>query len=299
MNEQFELACGSVQGREHRRLGRNNQDNFCVYQDRDLTVAVVADGCGSMPNSEVGAYLGSRMMLNALVERMSSGMLMEIAGFGFTLSLDLHGVIARLAQAIELLTIRDGSLATDDAYKRYVANAFLFTLCGVVITPAESHFFAIGDGVFVINGEVIVIESEDNAPDYAGYFLLPDKSDLDGLNIQHVAMKATSELETFVIGTDGVNDYIAAEQKCLPGKSDTVGPLQQLWLDDRFYKNPDLLSRKLRLANTEVTRYNHELGQLEKHNGLLPDDTTLIVGRKKCLTEVVNDGSEPPTQKEQ
>lgn len=296
MNELFELACGSVQGREHRRLGRNNQDNFCVYQDRDLTVAVVADGCGSMPNSEVGAYIGSRMLLNALVNTAPYATGFERDNLGLELAFVLTDVGQRLESAIKLLSKEQSGIQADEAYVRYVANGFLFTVCAVVITPDFAQFFAIGDGVFVINDEVNVIESENNAPNYLGYQLLPDGQQ-SGIN--YYKSMPTALLESFVIGTDGVNDYIAAEQKCLPGKSDTVGPLQQLWLEDRFYKNPDLLSRKLRLCNTEVTRYNHELGQLERHNGLLADDTTLVVGRKKCPTQVVSDDSEPTTLKEQ
>lgn len=297
MNEVFELACGSVTGREHRRLGRNNQDNFCVYQDRNLTVAVVADGCGSMPNSEVGAYIGSRMFLNELVSNYYQKFPDQDYGEGEPwLGLSLETIVECLSDAICLLAIGDGVTSADVIYKRFVANAFLFTICGAVITKETAYFFALGDGVFAINGEVTVIESENNAPNYLGYQLLPDGK--QG-RFDFFESIPTEFLESFVIGTDGVNDLITAEQKCLPGKSDTVGPLQQLWLEDRFYKNPDLLSRKLRLANTEVSRYNHELGQLEKHNGLLPDDTTLVVGRKKCPAQVAPNDSEPPTQKEQ
>ena len=45
-------------GRDHVRVGRNNQDG--VFATRD--VVVVTDGCGSQPHSEVGAQLGARFL---------------------------------------------------------------------------------------------------------------------------------------------------------------------------------------------------------------------------------------------
>lgn len=55
--ELFELGGGSIPGKDHLfngnlLVGKNNQDAFQVSQTSGLTIAVVADGCGSKPQSE-------------------------------------------------------------------------------------------------------------------------------------------------------------------------------------------------------------------------------------------------------
>ena len=58
----FEWAAGSVAGRDHRRVGRNSQDAVRVVGDDGALVAVVTDGCGSAPHSEVGAHLLAQLL---------------------------------------------------------------------------------------------------------------------------------------------------------------------------------------------------------------------------------------------
>jgi len=53
----FFVAAGTIIGREHVRLGKNNQDKVIVSVRDDSIVAVVTDGCGSGNSSEVGAAL--------------------------------------------------------------------------------------------------------------------------------------------------------------------------------------------------------------------------------------------------
>ena len=48
------MFSGTHIGREHVRIGRNNQDGVFTSPQ----VAVVTDGCSSQPQSEVGAQLG-------------------------------------------------------------------------------------------------------------------------------------------------------------------------------------------------------------------------------------------------
>ncbi|MDF1503681.1 protein phosphatase 2C domain-containing protein, partial [Roseisolibacter sp. H3M3-2] len=58
----FAWAAGSVAGSDHRRAGRNCQDAVRVLGDADALVAVVADGCGGAPHSEVGAHLLAQLL---------------------------------------------------------------------------------------------------------------------------------------------------------------------------------------------------------------------------------------------
>ena len=43
----FQLAAGSIRGREHLRLERNNQDAYATLRNEQYAIAVVCDGCGS------------------------------------------------------------------------------------------------------------------------------------------------------------------------------------------------------------------------------------------------------------
>src|SRR6185436_1203362 len=55
----FAVATGTVTGREHLRLRRNNQDGLAVRVQPARIVAVVCDGCSAGGSNEVGARLGA------------------------------------------------------------------------------------------------------------------------------------------------------------------------------------------------------------------------------------------------
>ncbi|MDO8622315.1 MAG: protein phosphatase 2C domain-containing protein, partial [bacterium] len=54
--------------------------------------------------------------------------------------------------------------------------------------------------------------------------------------------------------------------------------IDQFWTDDRYFRNPDMVRRRLTLVNREAVRA--ENGMLARTPGLLPDDTTLVVIRR-------------------
>ena len=62
MSDKFEAAAGTIVGTAHLHAGRNGQDGFAIHRRGDVTVAVVTDGCGSSPHSEVGAKIGAAIV---------------------------------------------------------------------------------------------------------------------------------------------------------------------------------------------------------------------------------------------
>jgi hypothetical protein len=126
------------------------------------------------------------------------------------------------------------------------------------------------DGSLIVrNSECTLGPFPDNQPPYAGYGLLGKR----GLEVQTVKTCPLSGLQHFLIGTDGVSDLIAARGNCLPGMNGQVGPVSQFWDEERYLGgNPDLVSRRLRVIGRDWPKRDPE-------PGLLPDDTTLIVGR--------------------
>jgi hypothetical protein len=263
----FELASGSVVGREHAAAGRNNQDACCSWQGQQATVAVVADGCGSGRFSEVGARAGARLLVEALRQRVPR---IDAGPVALVLEEVRLAVLAALRPLAEAF---GGSLP--DA----VSEHFLFTLLGAVVTERTAVVFALGDGVIAVNGAVDVLVSPGNAPPYLGYALLDRAAQARRFEIRHLG--SASSVDSLLIGTDGVADLLRQAERRLPGRDEAVGPLSRLWDDDRHFANPAALGRRLRLLNRETVRADWQTHELRREHGLLPDDTSLLVLRRR------------------
>ncbi|MCL1470218.1 protein phosphatase 2C domain-containing protein [Argonema antarcticum] len=266
MQEQFELAAGSVKGTEHQRLGKNNQDGYYSInlQGKNL-IAVVCDGCGSGQHSEVGAKIGARLLVETIRRSLPYR-----EGFWQ----DIHAKV--------LMQLRNFAQGFGDNLADIVNDYFLFTVVGILIIPEGAFIFAIGDGVFAINREVVQLGPyANNAPPYLGYGILDEVN--QNWQFQVHRTLPISEVKSILIGTDGVSGLIKSESLNLPGKSEMVGEISQFWREDRYFMNSDNIRRRLSLINREVTYPNWEERSLLKQGGLLPDDTTLLVIRRKKL----------------
>ena len=89
------------------------------------------------------------------------------------------------------------------------------------------------------------------------------------------------EVRNLLIGTDGVDDFYLAADRCMPGKSEHVGPLSQFWHDERYFTNPRAIRGCLKQVNRTVLQIDPEQKRTREEIGLLPDDTTFIVIRRK------------------
>jgi hypothetical protein len=90
----------------------------------------------------------------------------------------------------------------------------------------------------------------------------------------------TAELDHFLLGSDGLLDLRRAAETPIPNGEGVVGPLSQFWTEGRFFKNADNVRRRLRIINGGV--------DAGPKDGLLTDDTTLVVGRR-----IITDGTVP------
>jgi hypothetical protein len=258
----FEIAGGSVAGHAHLAAGRNNQDAFCWEASAGGLIAVVCDGCGSRPHSEVGALVGARLVVRALRRLRRAG-------------LGQAGLFDDLRRSV-LGGPSDGRRPRSH---RTVVDYLLFTIVGLIVTDRCATPFSIGDGLIVVNGEAREIGPfPDNEPPYLAYALLPrgldgGRSDRTAFQV-HEATPAEA-LRSVLIGTDGVRDLRDAEGRPIPGRSEPepeiVGPLSQFWTDDAFFRNRDMVRRRLAVLNRGPRA------------GLLADDTTLVAVRRKGL----------------
>ena len=261
----FEVAGGSIAGRNHTLAGKNNQDAYCSYSSELVTIAVVCDGCGSGKHSEVGAKLGAGLIVEAIARQLKGQTSLDLVEVRQDVLVQLEGIGKTIAGVHPLSQI--------------INDYLLFTVIGALITPSETAVFSIGDGVIAVNGKVTQIGPfPNNAPPYLAYSLCgyPEWGHLQ----MHYQLP-TQEVESILIGTDGVSDLIDSQARYLPGKPEKVGAIAQFWQEDRYFKNPDMIRRRLSLINREVTKPDWQSQRLVKEVGLLPDDTTLIAMRRK------------------
>ena len=280
MKELFELATGSVLGRNHILAEKNNQDALHYFSLPALTIAIVCDGCGSSKHSEIGAKIGSRLITESISRHAND----------FNQSNKIALALESVRQDV-LSQIRTLSIAMGDNFNQTIIDYFLFTAIGVIITPKLTTTFYLGDGLTIINGVLSTFGPfPNNEPPYLGYGLLNSskvtlRSEL--IQFQINLLTTTADVQSILIGTDGLNDLIRVEQQKLPGTEELVGPISQFWENDKFFKNPDMVRRRLSVINRTFLKPDWTNLSLIKENGLLPDDTTLIIIRRKKLVSEV------------
>ena len=272
----FEIAGGSVAGSMHRAAGRNNQDAFCWTSTSEGLVAVVCDGCGSAPHSEVGARIGARIIAASVRrlsdERISStNLLARVAEE----TLCRLGVVANAMSAGNQAFQPRGRWSPDTSTQdnRTVGDHLLFTVVGVLIWRSMVTTFSLGDGIVIVNGNPTILGPwANNEPPYLGYGLLEasrsDKKRPRQTFVVHDCLPL-AEVHSVMIGTDGATTLATLADRQLHGRDETVGPLSQFWLEDRFFRNPDNIRRRLAVI------------QRGAPGGVLSDDTTLVVLRKR------------------
>jgi hypothetical protein len=272
----FDIASGGVAGRDHRKgVPSNYQDAHAVASSDHGLVTVVADGCGSSKYSEYGARKAVTHLTTHFQRLLSYG------------SKPLHPGFFATARDQLLEDIRDDADKMGESRSRIINDYFLFTLVGAIMTPEMTTFFAIGDGVFVINGELIVLDSgSENKPAYLAYAITGssltdnDPSRLEFHVVRHVP---TPDLTQFLVGTDGVVDIATKAHRRIPGGGETemVGPLSQFWESDEYYQtvgNSGITTRLNLMARDQYR--TSPTGRKVLEGGLLPDDTTMVVGRR-------------------
>lgn len=280
----FEIAAGTVPGRHHLGtgrllVGRNNQDAFAVATGPAGIVAAVCDGCSAGARSEVGAILGARWAARAALDEAERG---RLGGPAVEIEAALERVRRRVLARLLFLA---RTLGPDPAAA--IEECMLFTLVLAVVGPAAVVVAAVGDGLVAVNGALRRLGPfAGNAPPYLGYGLLeppPAGFGPDDLRLRLIDARPVDALDHLAIGSDGAWDLAQSAEAPLPGTGEPLGPLAQFWSDDRYFASPDALRRRLALANSERTERDEATGRPVIRRGLLPDDTTLVVIRRRRL----------------
>lgn len=265
----FEIAGGTVTGRDHLRVGRNSQDAYYWEESEDVLVAVVCDGCGSSPHSEVGAKLGAKLV----VRQTLLAYLQDPKAF---VSADETG-FERLKRTL-LISLSSTIKDMAGSFSENVRDYFLFTILGVIVDQTHGvQLFGCGDGVYYLNGLPVYLSAPNNTPAYLSYGLI--KTEMGEPELKRLLSHPGWKLQHLLLCTDGVSDLERSHDLAIPGKEEKIGPVSQFWEKDGFYKNPFSIGHRLALINRSVRSVDWEKNALTEAHGPLRDDTTLVAIR--------------------
>jgi hypothetical protein len=271
----FEIAFGSVSGSDHRRSDKNNQDAIYCQETENSIVAVICDGCSEGKHSEIGARLGANI-LTQHIRHYFSDCLPNPWLFHDALESSRIHTIAQLRELAK-------SMSSEKELTQLIIDCFLFTVIGVYIDNRVATIFSIGDGVHILNDVITELGPfPNNEPPYLAYGGLIKSSEKDLVfDLRQQIFCLVDGVNSILIGTDGVTNLIKSSNSKIPGKNELVGDISQFWADDRYFINKDMVRRKLSLVNREIITPAWDEHFLSREKGLLPDDTSLVVIRRK------------------
>ncbi len=238
----YVVACGTVTGAEHVRLGRNNQDGVAAGATQDALAVVVTDGCSSGAFSEVGARLAAEWLAAwAPVEWRTCGE--DPVAFARALAAGLSTLIRRSATGFGVRSLEG-----------VVADFFLFTFLVGVVGRERAAIVGVGDGVFMVDGAVTVLDAgPDNAPPYVAYEVVGAAHAAE----PRVFFSADArDFDCLVVATDGAADLDATnDDDALDGARFS---LERVARDARFRRNKSLLHKRLQVVGRRFARLNDD-----------------------------------------
>lgn len=202
----FRILEGSIIGREHVRLWKNNQDSVRLgetkLRQQTYYYGVICDGSFSGAYSETGANLLSSFIVNEipLILKAESD-LNKVPQFLF------HRCVGYLWSIA-------GQTIVGDYYKTisFIKEHLLCTVIGFIMDEQNGVIFSAGDGVIIINDEITVID-QDNMPMYLAYQLidraylkLPGGQLPENFVTQAIIM---ANVKRLAIGSDGLTKEAA------------------------------------------------------------------------------------------
>jgi len=262
--QEFQVAAGTITGNTHYLAHQNNQDGYHVIKKENYIVGVVCDGNSNGKHNEVGANFFARVI--------AAHVSMLLQTHKTFIPIEMLNSIMR--NVIENLSVHVDIGEEEEFFRNYLA----FNVTGFYITENKTVLFGVGDGVVYLNGEYIRISRYN--PGYFAAKTIFGKGNGDLMKV--VKDIPTNQVNTMLVGTDGVSDLAVRHSSTLPCSKEQVGPIKQFWTEDKFFRQSGALARRLSRINMVCCKG----GGLEttsgssRDNGILPDDTTMIVLRR-------------------
>ena len=280
ITDQFSVRAGTVRGTTHIRKGINNHDSFYTgyISHSDAIVGIVCDGCGSGAHSEVGAKIGSSLVATSIGRHLMWTDQTKIwAGVRKEVTSHIHSIALAMENGV--------------AAQNVIADHFLFTIVGFLITEEITQVFSIGDGFYATRAgdRVTPVEIgpfDGNSPPYISYNLVPTRRHYSTEDLEFTVETWSSETLTGVmVATDGVTQMneIQDEVVSIGATGELVGPSTQ-FLDDpgTFLKLNASVQRKLYRVNPCIPQMsvNWDAKMPSLKMGLLSDDTTVVMATR-------------------
>ncbi len=253
-------AC--VPGSDHTAPGQphkiNKQDAIAIVEFKEGFVAVICDGCGSAPNSEVGADFGAHVLSRQVAKLCSPSLMGRMPAF------DWNAIGDEFVNVMKAKAQQYSGTDDIDAFERVVFERFLFTAIIVVQWKETTIVAACGDGFVQVDDKLTVIEPPlPNAPPYLGYRLLRD-TEYSGIRLRrHLAIKELMHINHATV----TNAVCVGSDGALPLASE----------EELFH--PVMLLDQDRFRRTVAGKTAERLTQNGFSVGLCHDDATLIIIR--------------------
>ena len=179
----FDLKIGKVIGYDHLKLGLNCQDAIASQQfelgNRQYTIVVVSDGSSAaeddphMVHNEIGAQLTTDFLLRQTKQYLVSAVHAPlIPYFLFDDLLDYYRLL-----------ITNQKIQSPQETASFVKYNLLCTVLVLIITPEHGLIVRYGDGLVVIDEEILTFDYNDHPP-YLGYFLIPQQLKVNASSLQ-------------------------------------------------------------------------------------------------------------------
>ncbi len=235
-------ATASVIGSSHQKLYYNNQDAYDLYQDRKIIVGVVADGCGSGINSEVGARLGVNFVVNFCRKNFTNQ--------PFDANILKNGLVEYLKNVVKnQQTIEE---------IEFIENYLFFTLFGFIIQEHQTFIFHSGDGMYGLNDKEVIIE-QNNRPHYVAKSLISGNAKIETDVIE------TNKLHRLFVATDGL---LHLNDKFLKGENILgMNKMADMFDNDDYFD--------------DIVALPKDLTDLVINKNILKDDSTLILLKRE------------------
>lgn len=231
-------------GRSHLIEGVNMQDAMSLdsveVRGRKYIFGVICDGCsmsaeGTPLHSEVGANLGVEFLSGDI-----RGLLKSRVPLRKIPNLLHRRTVEFLRRQVSLLPYA----GDPESQVRFIVDKLLFTVIGFIYSDEETIVFYQGDGVFIVN-EVVTVLDQNDLPAYIGYsainrnLLLPEAS------------SPPDGFETLVIPSGSITRLAIA--------SDSLGKEPEFFTELWGYKMPIGLQRKVNVWSLNDHKFQDDL----------------------------------------
>lgn len=213
----MKIGYATIQGYTHRTLEYNNQDFVLITEADNCKIGLIADGCGSGSNSEVGAQLGLKFLSKRILGQIDTDWK------------------SNLKEDIQSYSKEIAAIHSNDP-EGFIRDFLLYTIIGFVEKDDILTIFSYGDGVIIIDDKIEIID-HDNRPKYINNELIGSEGG------DFLFREINFENQKITLGSDGLIDLLEGMEK---GLVEEYHSLEHFMNDAENFTNPTHLPKLLK-----------------------------------------------------